>query len=234
MVFKGPVEVFTHVVLQLAEASHFLGIDGIMTSRIFGDGFAGQGGVIVEGQRQGFRIGKFTEITDACFHFNIGIGNQFLYVMTGCLDARGYIRYIRQDGEVIGAQMSQEPAWKIFLEDLGNLLQAMISLVDAARRIVKAEIGNIEENRTGFQAFPSVPFPFQFLQGCPIEVLHGRHGIVCFFHNSLPIPSCPVVSQSVRDVDNILLYYTLFVVKFVYPFAALYVSQKSIRTMHLR
>ena len=55
-----------------------------MTGRILGDGFAGQSGVIVEGQRQGFRIRKFTEITDACFHFNIGIGNQFLYVMTGC------------------------------------------------------------------------------------------------------------------------------------------------------
>ena len=234
MVFKGPVEVFTHVVLQFVKTSHFSGVDGIMTGRILGDGFAGQSGVIVEGQRQGFRIRKFTEITDARLHFNVRIGNQVLYVMTGCLDARGYIRCIRQDGEVIGAQMSQEPAWKIFLEDLGNLLQAMISLVDAARRIVKTKIGNVEENRTGFQAFPSVPFLFQFLPGCPIKGLHGKHGIVCFFHNSLPIPSCPVVSQSVRDVDNILLYYTLFVVKFVYPFAALYVSQKSIRTMHLR
>ena len=191
MVFKGFVQVFPHIVLQFVKTSHFSGVDGIMTGRILGDGFAGQSGVIVEGQRQGFRIRKFTEITDARLHFNVRIGNQVLYVMTGCLDARGYIRCIRQDGEVIGAQMSQEPAWKIFLEDLGNLLQAMISLVDAARRIVKAEIGNIEENRTGFQSSPSVPFPFQFLPGCPIKGLHGKHGIVCFFHNSPPYPILP-------------------------------------------
>ena len=147
---------------------------------------------------------------------------------------RGFVT-VERPLDLMGIQSAAlDKGGTILLEDLGNLLQAMISLVDAARRIVKAEIGNIEENRTGFQASPSVPFPFQVLPGCPIKGLHGRHGIVCFFHNSLPIPSCPVVSQSVRDVDNILLYYTLFAVKFVYPFAALYVSKKSIRTMRLR
>ena len=127
---------------------------------------------------------------------------------------------------------------KMYEEITGNILKLenMIKSFDNKIKIYSniPEIGNVEENRTGFQAFPSVPFLFQFLPGCPIKGLHGKHGIVCFFHNSLPIPSCPVVSQSVRDVDNILLYYTLFVVKFIYPFAALYVSQKSIRTMHLR
>ena len=64
-------------------------------------------------------------------------------------------------------------------------MQAAVALVDATGRIVKAEIGNVEENRTGFQTFPVGPFLFQLLPGCPIEGLHSRQGIVCFFHNAI-------------------------------------------------
>lgn len=184
MLGKRLIEMFPHVALQFVETPHFFRIDGVMAGRILRDGFAGQGGILLECQVQGILVREFLEVADARFHLDIGIGDDLFHRMTGRFDAFFYIRVVCQYDEVVCPEAGQQATGKVFLEDGGNPLQAAVSLLAAERGIIETEIRDIEENGAGSQHVSRRPFLGELLPNRSIEHLHGRYGIICMFHDA--------------------------------------------------
>ena len=168
------VEILAHVVLEVMQAAHLIRVDGVVARRVFLDRFAGKRRFVVERQVQR-RIGRrLGQVADACLEVDVRVGYERLNLMAGCFDAICDICCIGEHGEVIGAEMRQEPAREILLEDFSDAVQAVVALLNAVGRIVEMKIRDIEEDRTGAQCMQTLPFLLELLLGSRKEDLHGR------------------------------------------------------------
>ncbi len=137
------VEMLADVALHRELAAHLGAVDGVDARRVALDALAGEL-CFVKGARRLCGVGIALEDADAGFELDVRVVDEERDLLARVLDALLCIFCISEDGEVVGGEMREELAREGFAQDFRDMAQAGVSSLDAVRRVVEAEVREVE------------------------------------------------------------------------------------------
>ena len=165
------VQVLAHVVLHLVAQAELLRVDGPVARGILLDGVAGNLGLAVERDIEVLQRTWSREEADARLQRDVWVADIGLHALAGLVDARLHIGLLRQDREVVRAEVDDRTLREHILQDALDVLQAEVALPEAMRGVVEMEIRDIKENRAGLEQTVLPPLPLQDVRRIPQEFL---------------------------------------------------------------
>ena len=141
--FERLVEMLAHVALHGELAAHLRHVDGVDARRVALDAFAGELRFL-EGIRCVFVFARVFEQADTGFELDVRVADVCPDERARALDGLLHVLDAREHGEVVSGEVRDEAAGEEAAQDFRDVPEARVALADAVRRVVQAEVRDVE------------------------------------------------------------------------------------------